>query len=116
MAWRHIGRETGTERAEPDRWEEFVSNSETPCGQKVRFSFYRGQRTGRAECPRADCPAVRRQTGEPCVSEYDLGFFESVVFIDEGELSGVAVSKVPERYAGTAGRAETTIAGESVPE
>ena len=75
LEW-HVSRETGTEGAEPDRREESVPNGKASCRQKVGFSFHRRQRAGGAECPGADCPAVRRQTGESCVGQYDVGFFE----------------------------------------
>ena len=71
-----ICRKLGSEGAEPDRWEESVPNGKASCRQKIGFSFCRSQRAGRAECPGADCPAVRRKPGKPCGSQYDTEFFE----------------------------------------
>lgn len=76
MAWRHVGRETGTEREEPERRNEPVKNGKTSCRQKIRFSFYRRQWTGGAECPGTDCSQVWQEPGEPCVSQHDMGFLE----------------------------------------
>ena len=76
MAWRHLGREAGKERAEPDRREKPVQNRKAAGWQEIRVSLYRRQWTGGAECPGTDRAKVRQEPGEPCVSQYDMGFFE----------------------------------------